>query len=169
MTKSETEAQARRRRWITFGETVAVLALIISALGLYNSWQSNRAGPTEIIEKKPAIPLVLRGEVERGGKTITLTPVESSHALESANLTLQNGKTIELGGNGELGSRDLAKALDKDVSRKGEGSVRVKVTADFVEAGADRQSIRNYVIRYRWEGGGFLDDSELRFTGLSRG
>lgn len=95
--------------------------------------------------------------------------MEDSHALDSATVTLRNGKTIELGGNGELGSRDLAKALDKDIERKGEQTVRVKITADYVEAGTDRQSIRNYVIRYRWEGGGFLDDSELRFTGLSRG
>lgn len=167
--KPETEAQARRRRWISFGETVAVLALIVSALGLYNSWQSGKSGPTEVIEKKPAIPLVLRGEVERGGKTLRLSPVEQSHALESATLTLTNGKTIELGGDGELDSDDLAAALGKDGSRKGEASVRGTVAAQYVEAGQARSTTRSYIFRYRWEGGGLFDDTELRFTGLSRG
>lgn len=167
--KPETEAQARRRRWITFGETVAVLALLISALGLYNSWQSGKAGPTEVIEKKPAIPLVLRGTVERGGRSITLAPVEQSHALESAVLTLANGKTLELGSNGELDADDLAGALGKDISRKGNGTARVRLATHYVEAGQERTATRIYVLRYRWEGGGLFDDTELRFTGVSRG
>lgn len=167
--KPETEAQARRRRWVTFGETVAVLALIISALGLYNSWQSGEAGTTEVIEKKQAIPLVLRGTVERGGKSITLAPVEATHALESATLTLPNGKMLELGSSGELDADDLASALGKDMSRKGKGSTRARLAAQYVEAGQERTATRTYVLRYRWEGGGLFDDTELRFTGASRG
>ncbi|MEO6432837.1 MAG: hypothetical protein ABIO29_02520 [Sphingomicrobium sp.] len=166
--KPETEAKARRRRWIGLGETIAVLALIISALGLYNGWQSSRSGPTEVIEKKSAIPLVLRGTVERGGKAISLMPVEPSHALESAALTLPNGQTLELGSNGQLDADDLAGALGKDISRKGNGNVRVRLAAQYVEAGQERSATRTYVLRFRWEGGGLFDDTELRFTGLSR-
>lgn len=167
--KPETEVQARRRRWITFGETIAVLALVVSALGLYNSWQSGRTGPAEVVEKKPAIPLVLRGEVERGGKSLALSPVEAGHALQSIVVTLPDGTSLDLGNGGDLSAGDLADALGKDIERKGAGSTRVTITTDYVEAGQERSAKRAYVLRYRWEGGGFLDDTELRFTGLTRG
>ena len=39
----ETPAEAKRRRLINLGEVIALAALIISALGLWNSW-SNRDG-----------------------------------------------------------------------------------------------------------------------------
>lgn len=59
-----------RRKGVSLGETIAILALLISAAGLYNSWQSKQTGPTEVLESKPAVPLVLRGTVEDRGKTL---------------------------------------------------------------------------------------------------
>lgn len=163
------KSEARRRRWLSAGETIAILALIVSALGLYNGWRSGETGPTQVVETKPAIPLVLRGEVERGGKSLRLVPVEAAHALDSVRVTLPNGKTIELGGDGEVDSRDFKDALGSDGDRKGSASTAVRVDARYVEAGRDRSSSRSYVLRYRWEGGGLFDDLELKFTGLSRG
>ena len=32
---------ARRRRWITLGELIALAALIVSALGVWISWKSS--------------------------------------------------------------------------------------------------------------------------------
>lgn len=169
MSKPESEEQANRRKWINFGETIAVLALIVSALGLYNSWQDGKTGPTEIVEKKQPVPLVLRGEVVRNGRALHLAPIEDGHALESATLTLANGKTLELGSNGEIDAGDVAEALDPKGERKGEASARVRMTANYVEAGQERSATRAYVLRYRWEGGGLFDDTDLRFTGFSRG
>lgn len=170
MADTPTQSPKAKRKFVSLGEIIALAALIISGLGLYLTWQDRQnAGPTEIVEKKSAIPLVLRGTVEDDGKSIVLAPVESTHALESATLTLPGGKTIELGGSGELDADDLEAALPKSGTRKGDGSVRANVSAAYVEAGHERTAKRAYVLRYRWEGGGLFDDTELRFIGLSRG
>lgn len=163
------QSEARRRRWLSVGETIAVLALIISALGLYNGWRSEAPGPSEAVEKKEAIPLVLRGEVERGGQRLRLVPVEDAHSLDSVRITLPNGKILELGGDGVLDSDRFKNALGMKTKRDRSSSSAVRIAARYVEAGRDRSSDRTYVVRYRWEGGGLLDDLELRFTGLSRG
>ena len=41
-----------RRRWISFGEIVALAALIVSALGVWIAWKSSsKDGPTRIVEQ----------------------------------------------------------------------------------------------------------------------
>lgn len=41
------ESRAKRRRWITLGETVAVAGLIVAALSLYLGWSDRRADEAE--------------------------------------------------------------------------------------------------------------------------
>ena len=40
--------------------------------------------------------------------------------------------------------------------------------ASLREAGKDRRASGNYVLRYRWEGGGLFGGRSLRLTGFSR-
>lgn len=170
MTEPPTEAEKRtRRRWINFGEFVALAALIISALGLWNSWQEGKKGPTEVVEKSRSIPLVLRGKAEDGGRRLAITPVEASHALESLVLTFPGGKTVELGDDGDLAASAVESALADPGERKGNGSVTAKIDARYVEAGQERRSAHSYLLRYRWEGGGLFGGKSLRLTGLTRG
>lgn len=162
------EQEKARRKWVTLGEIIALLALVVSGLGLWNSWQDSKTGPAEVIEKKGAVALVLRGRVEDDGKRMAIAPVEQSHALDSLALAFPNGKSVLLGSDGDLSARDVEGALGDSADRKGSGSVRVAVDARYVEAGAERRSKRNYLIRYRWEGGGLFNGKSLRLTGFSR-
>jgi hypothetical protein len=162
-------AKPPRRRGISVGETIALLALLVSALGLYLSWQDRQRGPAEVIEQKPAIPLVLRGTVEDGGRTLVLSPAEDSHDLDSATLALPGGKSVSAGGDGRIGAREIERALGDTLDRKAGGSLQVSADARYVEAGRDRTARRSYVLRYDWEGGGLFDDRELRIAGFSRG
>ncbi|HTG64565.1 MAG TPA: hypothetical protein VL917_07890, partial [Sphingomicrobium sp.] len=83
--KTNSEA---RRRWITFGEIIAVAALAVSALGLWNSWRSDDADkPLTPVETKSAIPIAFRGSVEADGKAMIIAPVEQGHSLESLTLS----------------------------------------------------------------------------------
>lgn len=169
MNEPQTESQKRaRRRWINLGELIALAALILSGLGLWNSWQNGKTGPTEVIEKPRAIPLVLRGKAGDDGRRLTIGPVEDSHALESLVLTFPGGKKVELGSDGELGSGAVEAALPLSAERKGDGKVTAKIAARYVEAGSERRSAHQYVIRYRWEGGGLFGGKSLRLTGLAR-
>jgi hypothetical protein len=160
--------QPTKRRRIGFGETIAVIAVTISALGLYNSWQDGKREPTEVVERKAAIPLVLRGKVEDDGRRVSIGPVEDTHALESLNLALAGGGKIEVGSDGVLSADEVADALPEGGERKGEGQVMATATARYVESGEMRSATQRYSIRYRWKGGGLFDDRDLLLTGFRR-
>lgn len=159
-----------RRRWITFGEVIGLAALAVSALGLWITWQSTQDDrPTPVVEQRQPIPLTLRGTAERDGRELIVAPVEPGHALESLTLTIKGSAAIEIGGDGRLDSDDVEAAIrDRDRDRKGRGTVPVRITARYVEAGAERRGGGNYVLRYRWEGGGLFGGRSLRLVGLSR-
>ena len=67
------EAAAIRRRWITLGEILAVIAVIISGLTLWNSW--NERGDTEATRVAEAQRATTRAA------TLVLTATASEHAL----------------------------------------------------------------------------------------
>ncbi len=159
-----------RRRWISLGEVIALGALVISAFGVWLAWKSSSEDrPTRIVEQRQPIPLTLRGTAGDGGRELTIGPVESSHALESLTLTIRGGPVIQLGNDGTLDAGDVESALKDRDEAKGPHSVPVRIEARYVEMGKDRRSVGNYVLRYRWEGGGLFGGRSLRLTGLSRG
>jgi len=165
---SESEAQ-RRRRWINLGELIAIAALIVSALGVWIAWQSSQNDkPTRVVEQRQPIPLVLRGTVERDGRELTIRPVEDSHALESLTLTIKGSPPVDGSSSGTIDADDLEAALKGD-DKKGTHSVAVRLDARYVEMGKDNRGGGNYMLRYRWEGGGLLGGRSLRLVGLSKG
>ena len=173
MNDQRTEAQKKSRlRWITLGEAVAIAALIVSAGGLWLTWKtsSKDEGPTEVIEKRQAVPLALRGTTTDDGKTLEISPVEAGHALQSLDVMVAGASAIEAGSEGRLNARDLERALgDKAEDGDGTHRVRVRIASKYVEAGADKTATDSYVIGYRWEGGGLLGGRSLRFTSFTRG
>lgn len=165
-------SESSRRRWINLGEVIAVAALIVSAAGVWVSYKGNEGGddkPTRIVEQKQAIPLVLRGKVENDGKRMEISPLESSHALESLKLTIA-GTTLDLGSDGDLDASDLDTVLkSRDKELKGNHSIPVRFDARYVELGDERSAHGTYQLRYRWDGGGLFGGHSVRLTGLSRG
>jgi hypothetical protein len=169
---SESESERHRRRWINLGELIALAALIVSAVGVWISWKSSGAPdkPTQVVEQRQVIPLTLRAKADRDGRTLTISPVESSHALESLTLTIAGAPPIQVGSDGELDSSDVEPALkahDKEPKDK-TLSLPVRIAARYVEAGADRKGGGAYTLHYRWEGGGLFGGRSLRLVSLSR-
>jgi hypothetical protein len=164
MSDSET-----RRRWVTLGEIIALLALVVSAAGLWLTWRSSGDDkPTRVVEQKQAIPLTLRGKASDEGRSLMIEPVESSHALESLTLTIKGAPPIEVGSDGQLSASDLEAALKNREEAKGPHSVPVRIAARYVEMGKDRTGGGTYVLRYRWEGGGIFGGRSLKLTGFGR-
>ncbi len=163
--------EREKRRLINLGELIALAALIVSAIGVWIAWKSSgNNGPTKVVEQRQAIPLTLRGKADRDGRELEISPVESSHALESLTLTVKGVAPIQVGGDGQLAAGDVETALkDRDQDAKGNRSIPVRIDARYVETGKDRRASGTYVLRYRWEGGGLLGGRSLRLTGLSRG
>jgi hypothetical protein len=167
---NETPEQRRRRlRWLTLGELLAVVAVAISALGLWQSWRSEDK-PTTVVEQRKPIALTLRGKAENDGRTLEITPVEQSHALQSLTLKRAGATPINIGSDGELGADELEGALGKRTDHdKGTYRLRVRIEADYVEAGVVRHASGNYTLTYRWEGGGLFGGRSLRLASLARG
>jgi hypothetical protein len=167
---SETESHARRR-WVTLGELIALAALIVSAIGVWIAWKSsNEDKATRVVEQRSAVPLALRGTVDRDGRTLTIMPADPSHALESLTVSIKGASAINVGSDGRLAASDLEAALKahekeaKDVTH----SVPVRIDARYVEMGKDRRGGGSYAIRYRWEGGGLFGGRSLRLVSFGR-
>jgi hypothetical protein len=168
---SESPEARARRRWITFGELIALAALIVSALGVWIAWKSSSKNePTRIVEQRSAVPLALRGTPDGDGRTLTIMPADPSHALESLKVTIKGASAIDVGSDGRLSASDVEAALKgrekeaKDVTH----SVPIRIDARYVESGTDRRGGGSYVLRYKWEGGGLFGGRSLRLVGLSR-
>ena len=160
-----------RRRWITLGELIALLALIVSAFGVWIAWKSsNEDKTTRVVEQRQSVPLTLRASADRDGSELTISPVEPGHGLQSLTVTIKGSPPIEVGSDGHLQASDVRAALKdrpkeaKDVTH----SVSVRIDARYVEMGKDRRGGGNYVLRYKWEGGGLFGGRSLRLIGLSR-
>jgi hypothetical protein len=169
---SETESE-RRRRWITLGELIALAALVVSALGVWISWKNDSGDKTtRIIEQqRGTIPLTLRGRREDDGERLEISPVESSHALESVTVTLPGAPPISVGSVGELAASDVQSALkgrENEVKDR-TMSVQARIDARYVEAGKDKRASGSYTLRYMWKGGGLFGGRSLHLVGLSRG
>jgi hypothetical protein len=158
----------KKSKGFPFGEVIGLGALIISGLGLYNSWQNGKTGPTEVIERKVAVPFVLRGTVEDEGRSIRLAPADEAHSLDSLSLAFPGGTTVAVGSDGLLEAGEVADAMPDPEEKNGDGTVTATVSAQYFEAGSERTSKRRYAISYRWEGGGLLSGKKLRLTGFRR-
>ena len=160
-----------RRRWINVGEIIALAALIVSAAGVWIAWKnSNSDKPAQVVEQRSAVPLALRGAADGDGQTLTIMPADPSHALESLTVTIKGSSPIEVGGDGKLSATDVAGALkNRDKEDKGIAyTVPVRIQAHYVENGAERRGGGNYILRYKWEGGGLFGGRSLHLLGLSR-
>lgn len=158
-----------RRRWINLGEGVAVVGLLISGLALWNSWGRDDPKPVVAVADQPrAIPLALRGKVLDDGKGLAISPVESSHALDSLTLSVPGKPPLELGGDPVI-SAAVVEGLLPDGKKDGRGVLLVSFAARYIEAGTERRTASRYRLDYRWVNGGLFGGHSLRLTGMKRG
>lgn len=168
MANSPVPDGTKRPRFISFGETVALAALIVSALGLWNSWRTEEPETPVTSAETKAIPIAFRGNVEAGGKEMIISPVEAGHALESLTLSVSGLPSISTGSDGRLVASEVQR-LVKDGAKGQPGSVRVNIQARYIEAGQVKRGGGPYRISYRWDDGGLFGGEKLRLTGLSLG
>ncbi len=166
------EARRARLRWINLGEAIAIGALVISGLALWHEWRKDDApsAPAIVVEEHRPVPIILRASVVDDGNALEISPVESSHSLDSAIIAIEGASPIEIGSDGRLAASDVERALDpgKDEAKGKTLSVTARITARYVESGSDRRGGGTYRLRYRWEGGGLFGGRSIHLVGLSR-
>ena len=169
---SESESERQRRRWINVGEVIALAALIVSALGVWISWKSSDRPdkPARVVEQRQPIPLTLRGRREDDGERLEISPVESTHALESLIVALPGAPPISVGSDGELSATDVQSALKGHENEPKDRTlaIRARIDTHYVEMGKDKQASAAYTLRYMWKHGGLFGGRSLHLVSLSR-
>ena len=175
------EAAAIRRRWITLGEVLAVIAVLISGLTLWSSYRERNADEAERAaskqeEKARARTLVLRASADKEGKRLSLSPLDSEQAIQSQTLAFPaalgagavdavidpriEAKWLE-------GPAKKARSAEGDKPAAGDRRMPVAITTRFVSGGETYSDTALYDIGYKLEGGGLLDDQDVVLRGLS--
>jgi len=172
------EAAAIRRRWITLGEILAVIAVLISGLTLWNSYQERSSSDAErAAEKKQQAAksqaLVLRGD--SGRKKMILTALDPGHAVQSQTIRFPSAlgvdqvedlvePRIEAGWIKEAANK--ARKAGGGDSEAEDRRMPVLITTRFVSGGQSYTDAAIYDVGYRREGN-LLGGSEIDLLGLS--
>jgi hypothetical protein len=183
MTDGETPAQvaeaaAIRRRWITLGEILAVIAVLISGLTLWNSYSERSATQAErAAEKKQeevrSQSLVLKAEGR--GKRLALSALDPAQAIQSQTIAFPSplGITpvqalveprIEAGW--IKAAVKKARSSDGDGKAMGDPRMPVAITTRFVAGGRTYSDVAIYDVGYRRDGS-LLGGTEVELLGLS--
>lgn len=166
------EAAAIRRRWITLGEVLAVVAVVISGLTLWNSWsersstQAEKAAEAKQSSTK-AVTLILRAQASGNGRTLELSPASAEQSVQSQTIRFPaalGADPAETTGEPRIESAWFEAALKKarekagmpDDSR-GDERLPVAITTQYLVDGDAHQDIAIYDVGYtisgRWLGG----------------
>lgn len=170
------EAAAIRRRWITLGEILAVIGVLISGLALWNSWSERSAA-----EKERAAEKAQQADVSRtlllkpggGGKSLSLAAHDPDQAIQGQTLIFPSAlavgafETTEPRIEAEWVKRAVKKAQGKDEKVRGDARIPVAITTRFVADGRSFTDAALYDVGYKQSGGGLFDGSEVELKGLS--
>ena len=179
----DAEAAAARRRWITLAEILGVIAVLISALTLWNNYRQRTSEEAEKeaarrAESAEAQALLLRGAPDRDGERLMLTAADSGQTIQSQTIAFPSAlgappveTVIEPRIEADWFERALLRAREADGARgdsRGDERLPVAITTFFYSGGATHRDTAIYDIGYRASGGGLLGDRDVRLRGLSR-
>lgn len=170
------EAAAIRRRWITLGEILAVVGVLISGLALWNSWSERSLAEKERAEQKARQANVSRTLLLKpsgGGKRLALAAHDPDQAIQSQTLVFPSAlalgafETTEPRIEAEWVKRALKKAQGKDEKVHGDARMPVAITTRFVADGRAFTDTALYDVGYKASGGGLFEGREVELKGLS--
>jgi len=175
------EAARVRRRLLNLGEILAIVAVAISALTLWNSYAERKANEAEHAHEsaqsaKKATILTLRATADKEGKTLALAPRADNQVIQSQTLLFPSPLGLspaETSGDARIERRWLDGALVKarkaaGVEEKlGDARLPVVIETHYLADG-DEQSDRavfelGYATSHSLFGG-----TEVHLRGLSR-
>ncbi|HEX8223439.1 MAG TPA: hypothetical protein VF605_06460 [Allosphingosinicella sp.] len=170
------EAAAIRRRWITLGEILAVIGVLISGLALWNSWSERSAAENERAAQKAQQANVSRTLLLKpsgGGKRLAITAHDPDQAIQSQTLIFPSAfalgafETTEPRIEAEWMKRALKKAREKDEKVRGDARMPVAITTRFIAGGRSLTDTALYDVGYKESGGGLFEGREVELKGLS--
>ena len=151
----ETPAQ-RRRRWLTIGEIVGVLALVISAASLWDSHQQRVAERAPATAAKVAAikPLTLTSAASDEGRLLKIASPNSDRVIQTQTIIFPAAldvAKVDTVGSPRIEAGWFADALHKLAHTSGKtGRLPVAIVTQYLDDGAAREDSAIYDIGYRW-------------------
>lgn len=156
----ETPAAAakRRRRWITLGETIGILALGISAASLWDSHQQRETERAAAAQEKARpvhiAPLVLTASVADEGEVLRLATSSSDRVIQTQTISFPAAfgiSSVDTVGNSRLEAGWFAAGLrsalgDDRKSRR----FPVAIVTAYLDNGTERTDTAIYDIGHGW-------------------
>lgn len=173
------ERAATRRRWITFGEVLAVIGVLISALALWNSYAERRSNEAERQAEKAekghsSHALLLKASGD--GKRLNLEPRDAEQVIRSQAVLFPSplGTKVDAVVEPRIEADWVKQAVKKahDLGRKeakgpGDARMPVAITTSFDSGGAPLTETGIYDIGYKESGGGLFGGTDVALRGLS--
>lgn len=158
---SNSPAARRRRTWITIGEGVGILAVIIAALSFWDSHQERVRedhAASAAAHQAPADPVfALRGEADAAGARIHLRAVSDSEIIQEQTFVFPTqvlGQPVHTTGGADIEAAWFAGGLKKAGPKATKGSdddqqLPVAITTTFTVDGRTGHTSGLYMIGYR--------------------
>ena len=175
------EAAAIRRRWITLGEVLAVLAVSISALTLYLNWadkkdqRAEKAAESRKASGRAAI-LVLNAESVKDDR-IALKTADPDQLIQSQTIIFPRAlgiAPVDTTGDPRIEAGWFESALTKARAKAklpddsvGDERLPVVITTRFVVGGDAHENVALYDIGYGIKGG-WIAGHSVALRGISR-
>jgi len=166
----------RQGFWLTMGEVVGVLALVIAGLNYWESRQRHQEDVRRVqAQTRAETAFVVAGEADRDGRFVTLRPLKSSQAIQSERYRFPDevlDHPVEITAARPRIEADWITGGVKHVldgaqaSGGGEARLPVIIETTFVEDGDTRTDVSLYQLGFAWRRA-FLGGRQIRLTGLA--
>jgi hypothetical protein len=180
------EAAAIRRRWITLGEILAVVAVAISALTFWNSYRerttteadraAEKAREVAAQAKQASLNqrITLRATPADRGKRLTLAPLDRDQAIQNISITFPStleAEAVDSIIQPRIEARwleDAARAARKNhETGSADRRLPIAVTTRFVSGGETYTDTTLYDVGYRLDSS-LLGGTDVELRGLSQ-
>lgn len=174
------EAAAIRRRWITLGEILAVIAVLISGLTLWNSWSERSASEAQKVadarQSSARSETLLLLATSSGDHELDLQPASVDQSVQSQTVKFPAAlgvAAVETTGEPRIEASWFEDALKKARNRarlpdesRGDATLPIAISTRFLVNGQPHQDVALYDIGYSISGR-WLRGHDVALRGLS--
>jgi len=175
------EAARVRRRWINLGEMLAIVAVAISALTLWNSYSERKSSEAEhktesVQSARKAVILTLRTNADKDGATLSLSPRADNQTIQSQTVSFPTSLGLspaETSGDARIERDWFSAALVKArkaagvADKLGDARMPVLIETRYSADGDDHTDRSIFELGYATSHS-LLGGTEVHLRGLSR-
>ncbi len=176
------EKKARRWRWITFGEIVAVSTVVISGLSFWDSRRDRERAEAEqarTAQQQSAVAstLALGAAADMDGAALKLTSLRGDQAIQGQTIRFPSAldvAAVETTGDARIEAawfddalRKARRAAGRDAKSAGDERMPVWITTRYVVGGDVHTDNAFYDVGYATTAGGLFDAGDVKLKGLA--